>query len=232
MPVSSPDKNTFITLIPRLLVIVVILTLLLFLPAGRLDWYQAWAFTLAFGAFLVFYGVWFQRYDPGQLKERSQVGTNTKGWDKVILRLYTILLLAMLILAGLDAGRFTWAEAPLAGQMLGWLGAVLAGYLVFMSASVNTFLSRTVRIQNDREQKVIDTGPYGRVRHPMYLGVIVLMVSIPLLLGSLWALIPGGLIGVLFIIRTKLEDRTLMDELPGYREYAQRVRYRIIPGIW
>ena len=97
---------------------------------------------------------------------------------------------------------------------------------------MNTFLSRTVRIQDDRGQQVIDTGPYRWVRHPMYLGIIVLMISIPLLLGSLWALIPGAMIGILFTVRTVLEDRTLQQELPGYPEYARRVRHRLLPWIW
>jgi protein-S-isoprenylcysteine O-methyltransferase Ste14 len=166
------------------------------------------------------------------LEERSRVGGNTKRWDKVILAAYTILLICMLILAGLDAGRFGWAVAPLALQILGWLGAVFAGWMVFWTVSVNTYLSRTVRIQDDRGHRVIESGPYSRLRHPMYLGVIALMISIPLLLGSLWALIPGGMIGALFTLRTALEDRTLMEELPGYKEYADRVRYRLIPGIW
>jgi protein-S-isoprenylcysteine O-methyltransferase Ste14 len=104
--------------------------------------------------------------------------------------------------------------------------------MVSWTASVNTFLSRTVRIQDDRGQHVIDTGPYSWVRHPMYLGVIVLMISISLLLGSLWALIPGAMIGILFTVRAALEDRTLQQELPGYPEYASRVRCRLFPGIW
>jgi protein-S-isoprenylcysteine O-methyltransferase Ste14 len=89
-----------------------------------------------------------------------------------------------------------------------------------------------VRIQEERGQQVIDSGPYAWVRHPMYLGIIVLMLSIPLILGSLWALIPGGLIGALFTVRTALEDRTLQQELPGYPEYARRIRYRLLPWIW
>jgi len=138
----------------------------------------------------------------------------------------------MLVLAGLDAGRFRWAVAPLALQILGWLGAAFAGWIIFRTVAVNTYLSRTVRIQDDRGQKVIDTGPCARVRHPMYTGIILLMISIPLLLGSLWALIPGSLTGVLFILRTTLEDRTLRKELAGYSEYAGRVRYRLLPGVW
>jgi len=228
----SPAKPSLISMFPNLLAVNIILAAILFVTAGRWDWIQAWLFVLAFAGFLTFYGLWGLRNDPGQLNERSRVGQNTKSWDKVILTTYTLLLIGMLVLAGLDAGRFRWAPASPVLQGLGWLGAVLAGFLIWWTASVNTFLSRTVRIQDERGQHVIDSGPYSRVRHPMYLGVIVLMISIPLLLGSLWALIPGAMIGVLFIIRTALEDRTLQNELPTYPGYTRRVRYRLLPWIW
>jgi protein-S-isoprenylcysteine O-methyltransferase Ste14 len=231
-PGSSPAKISMISLLPYLLAVILILAAILFVSAGRLDWLQAWAFVLAFGGFLTFYGLWGVRNDQGQLNARSHMGQNTKGWDKVILTTYTFLLIGMLVLAGLDAGRFRWAPAPLALQILGWLGTVFAGIMIWWTVSVNTFLSRTVRIQNDRGQHVIDNGSYSRLRHPMYLGIIILMVSIPLLLGSFWALIPGALIGILFIVRTALEDRTLKQELPGYVDYAQKVRWRLFPGIW
>jgi protein-S-isoprenylcysteine O-methyltransferase Ste14 len=229
---ASPKKITAPSLLPNLLAVILGLAILLFIPAGRLNWLQAWAFILVFAGFLTFYGLWAVRNDPGQLQERSRVGQNTKGWDKIILAVYTVLLIGMLVLAGLDASRFRWAPAPQMLQGLGWLGAALAGLLVWRTVSVNTFLSRNVRIQEDRSQQVIDTSPYARIRHPMYLGVIILMLSIPLLLGSLWALIPGGLIGILFVVRTALEDRTLQLELPGYSEYVGRVRFRLIPRIW
>ena len=229
---SSPAKISMIALLPNLLVVIIILVSILFIPAGRLDWLQAWAFVLAFAGYLIFYGLWSVRNDQGQLHERSQVGENTKSWDKVILTIYTILLIGMLVLAGLDTGRFRWAPVPPVLQGFGWLGATFAGFIIWWTVSVNTFLSRNVRIQNDRGQRVIDSGPYARVRHPMYLGIIVFMISIPLLLGSLWALIPGALIGILFIVRTALEDRTLQQELPGYQEYAKRIRYRLLPWIW
>jgi protein-S-isoprenylcysteine O-methyltransferase Ste14 len=231
-PSSSPAKITMISLLPNLLAVILILAVILFVSAGRLDWLQAWAFVLAFGGFLTFYGLWSVRNDQGQLIERGQTGKNTKSWDKVILTIYTFLLIGMLALAGLDAGRFRWAPAPLALQILGWLGAAFSGFMVWWTVSVNTFLSRTVRIQDDRHQQVIDSGPYSHIRHPMYLGIIILMVSIPLLLGSIWALIPGILISILFLVRTALEDRTLQRELPGYAEYTRRVYYRLFPRIW
>ena len=228
----SSAKLSIISLLPNLLAVSLILAAILFVSAGRLDWFQAWSFVLAFTGFLTFYGLWGMRNDPGQLNERSRVGQNTKSWDKVILTTYTLLLIGMLILAGLDAGRCHWAPAPPVLQGFGWTGAAFAGFLVWWTATVNTFLSRTVRIQDERGQHVIDSGPYSRVRHPMYLAVIILMISISLLLGSLWASIPGALIGVLYIIRTALEDHTLQHELPAYPEYTRRVHYRLLPWIW
>lgn len=122
---SSPAKFSMISLLPNLLAVILILAAILFVSAGRLDWLQAWLFVLAFAGFLTFYGLWGVHNDQGQLNERSQVGQNTKSWDKVILAAYTLLLIRMLILAGLDAGRFRWAPAPPALQGLGWLGRPL-----------------------------------------------------------------------------------------------------------
>lgn len=227
-----PRKVSLGSLLLRLSLLLIFLLGLLLLTAGRLDWIQAWAFSLAFSAFLMFYGIWALRHDPGQLAERSGMKQNVKRWDKIIMTAYSFLLIVMLILAGLDGGRFRWAPASPLLQAIGWIGLVLAGTLVFWTTSVNTFLSRYVRIQDDRSQQTVTCGPYRWVRHPMYLGVIVLMLGIPLALGSIWALLPGGLIGILFILRTALEDKTLQAELPGYQEYAQKVRYRLFPGIW
>jgi protein-S-isoprenylcysteine O-methyltransferase Ste14 len=219
-------------LLLNLFLLLAILLGLLLLAAGRLDWIQAWAFSLAFFTFLLAYGIRALRHDPGQLAERSKMEQNVKSWDKIILSLYTVLLFMLLVLAGLDGGRFRWAPAPPLLQVLGWAALLFAGGLVFWTTSVNTFLSRYVRIQDDRGQQTVTCGPYRWMRHPMYLGVIVLMLGMPLALGSCWALMPGGLIGVLFVIRTGLEDRTLQAELSGYTEYVHKVRYRLFPGIW
>jgi protein-S-isoprenylcysteine O-methyltransferase Ste14 len=231
-PHSSPRRASFASLVLQLLALLAVLIGILLLSAGRLDWPQACAFTLAFGAFLLFYGIWTLHHDPGQLAERSGMKQNVKSWDKIVMLIYTVLLLVMLILAGLDGGRFHWASVSPGLQVAGWIALILAGGLVFWTTSVNTFLSRWVRIQDDRNQQTVTHGPYRLIRHPMYLGVIVLMMGIPLVLGSLWALVPAWLIGILFIIRTALEDRTLQTELPGYREYTRKVRYRLFPGIW
>jgi hypothetical protein len=143
---TTRSAASLISLLSRLLVFLLALAVILFLSAGRISWIQGWLFIFAFGGYLAFYGFWVRRNDPGQMVERSKAGQNTKGWDKVLLTVYTILLFAMLILAGLDAGRFTWSPAPLIWQGLGWLGAIFAGSIIFWTVSVNTFLSRTVRI--------------------------------------------------------------------------------------
>ncbi len=210
----------------------VVLAGVLFLSAGRLDWVQAWLFVLAYSAFLLFYSSWTQRNDPGQLAERSRAGANVKRWDRVILSIYSVLLIALLVVAGLDAGRFRWAPAPPLLQAAGWLGLALAGALIWWTASVNTFLARYVRIQEDRGQQVVTRGPYRFIRHPMYAAILVFMPCISLSLGSLWALVPAALICITFVVRTALEDRTLQAELPGYPEYAQRTRYRLLPKVW
>ena len=121
---------------------------------------------------------------------------------------------------------------PLPAKLLAWLGLALAGALIFWALATNTYLSRMAHIQDDRGQVVVTAGPYRFVRHPMYLGVILLFLSMPVALGSWWALLLGAVIGLIFLLRTAKEDRMLRDELPGYPEYAGRVRYRLVPGIW
>jgi len=148
------------------------LAAILLISAGRLDWIQAWALTLAFGGFLTFYGVRVLRNDPGQMNERSRVGRNTKAWDKVILTAYTVLLLAMLALAGLDAGRFGWAVAPLALQILGWCGATFAGFVIlpdcdgeYLSLADRAYPGRP-RSTGDRFRSVQPGKASHVVRHP------------------------------------------------------------------
>jgi protein-S-isoprenylcysteine O-methyltransferase Ste14 len=155
-----------------------------------------------------------------------------KVWDKVILLISTIVFVPFLILPGLDAVRFQWSSIPPLIKMVGFIGIILSLILVFWVMRENTYLSRIVEIQKERGHRVITTGPYQYVRHPMYFGVIVLFFSIPVALGSLWSLIPSAVLTLLILIRTYLEDKTLREELEGYKSYAEKVRYKIIPGIW
>jgi protein-S-isoprenylcysteine O-methyltransferase Ste14 len=157
---------------------------------------------------------------------------DVKKWDRTIMSMYTILILAMLAVTGLDAVRFHWSQVPLLIKILGFLGFVPTTILIFLVTKENTYLSKMVRIQEDRGQQVCTTGPYKHVRHPMYIGVINSFLCLPLALGSFYALIPASLAIMLFIFRTSMEDKTLQKELPGYKEYAEKVRYRLIPGVW
>jgi len=229
---SDRHRPTITRILVRLLLVLGILAVLLFVPAGRWDWPEAWALILSFGAFLLLYALWGLYRDPAQLQERSQVAANVKRWDKVILGVYSALLPTVFIVAGLDAGRFGWSAVPVAVQALAWVGMTLAAALILWTTTVNTYLSRQARIQDDRGQEVVTRGPYRTIRHPMYLGILVLFLCLGPALGSWYALIPGLAIDGLFVVRTAKEDEMLREELAGYEDYALRVRYRLIPGIW
>ena len=211
---------------------VVIMGIMLFLAAGRLDWTAAWVY-LALNMLIVgTVGMYVARRNPDVINERGRIGREVKSWDLVLMTAYTLMLFVLLIVAGLDGVRFGWTTMHVAVQAVGVLGMVLAMVCSYWAMLSNPFLSTIVRIQDDRGHRVATTGPYHFVRHPMYVGVIVLWLSTALILGSWWALVPGLLIAVIFVIRTALEDRMLQTELPGYADYAKQVRYRLVPGVW
>jgi protein-S-isoprenylcysteine O-methyltransferase Ste14 len=205
---------------------------ILFVPAGRWDWVEGWAFLIATTTAVTIISVWGVKADPELMKERTRRADDIEGWDKTILRIYSFLLFALLIVASLDAGRFGLSRMPFSVYIIGWLGLAAALLFAWWALASNTYASQTVRIQSDRGHQVVTAGPYRFIRHPMYVGVILSVISIPLILKSWWALIPAALIVILFFIRTGLEDRTLKQKLTGYTEYAERVRYRLLPGVW
>ena len=171
---------------------------------------------------------------PDLIAERGQFSQKEgiKPWDKVLLPLNIIGPTVMLIVAGLDK-RFEWSpNLPLMLQITAFVITALGYSLSTWATLVNRFFSAVVRIQRDREQTVVTSGPYRLIRHPGYAGAVVNSLAIPLLLGSLWALVPAVLVNCLLIVRTALEDSTLQQELDGYRDYAGRVRYRLLPGVW
>lgn len=206
-----------------------------FLASGDWGWGLGWLYTGSMIAYAVISRVIAIRLHPGFARERATASAmqDTKGWDKWIVPLIALWLpLLSVLIAGLDE-RLTWS-ADLPGWVH-WLGLALLifGYAVGTWAmAVNAFFSSHVRIQKDRGQRVITTGPYAFVRHPAYATGGMAMLGIPLLLDSLWAYLPMVPLSVLLVIRTRLEDRTLLAELPGYKEYAEKVPYRLIPGIW
>jgi protein-S-isoprenylcysteine O-methyltransferase Ste14 len=205
-----------------------------FASAGRRDLPRAWLF---FGAAFVYFvasTLALYRYNPELLVVRLTVRREgSRGWDEVLMRVANLTgMLLMPAVAGLDVGRYGWSN-------LGWIyvvpGAilfVLGAVLITWAMIVNRHFEPTVRIQEDRGHEVVSTGPYGFVRHPGYLSGILWMSSIPMILGSLYALLPLTLYGALMFLRTYLEDKTLREELPGYTDYAERVKFRLIPWIW
>lgn len=218
----------------RFAAFMLLLPMVLFIAAGRVDWVWAWVYVGVAVSFTFISRIVVIRTNPDLIAERAQSleREDVKGWDRMILFFILVGPLAMLIVAGLDE-RFGWSpQIPLALQLVA-LAIMMLGYVVGTWAmAVNRYFSAVVRIQKDRGQTVVSDGPYRFVRHPSYATGIVSCLVTPIMLGSLWALIAGGLTVILYIVRTALEDRTLHDELPGYAEYAQRVRYRLLPGIW
>jgi len=206
--------------------------ILFFGIAGRLKWVGAWVFVAIYLAFSIVLQTWGRRRTPELLKERAAPAANTKSWDRAILRIYFWLGVGLRATAALDAGRFRWSTMSPPWQVLGGILVVASALVSWHCMAYNPFLSSWARIQDDRAQTVVQNGLYQYVRHPLYLTIIIQMASVCLLLGSWWALIFAGLIAILYIQRTLLEDRMLLRELRDYPDYARRVRYRLVPGVW
>jgi protein-S-isoprenylcysteine O-methyltransferase Ste14 len=167
------------------------------------------------------------------IRERMKPGEGAKWWDKVLMAVFFPLALSVPVVASLDAGRFMWSPPiPLLVYPFAYLLYAVSAYFHLWSIRTNRFYTSTVSIEPDKGQVVIDSGPYGYVRHPGYTGIIFMEVGIAVVLGSLWALIPAVSVGILLVLRTNLEDAALKRELPGYDDYAKRVQHRLLPGIW
>jgi len=157
---------------------------------------------------------------------------NVREWDRIILLLGIVVgPLVLYSVTGLDF-RFSWSHIPVIIQLGAVVGVVLGYILSGWAMVVNAFFSAVVRIQKERNQTVVSGGPYRVVRHPGYLGGILTLLSTPIMLGSLWALLPAGFVVGLTVVRTFLEDKTLQEELNGYKDYSKTVRYRLLPGVW
>ena len=211
--------------IAQFLFIVAILTI----TSGRLNWVWLWAYIIVSIGILVINMLVL----PAELiAERGQPRANVKRWDRMLTTMSILPTLGSLIVTGLDE-RFEWSPPQATAIHLLGLTLLVLGQLLFTWAMVsNPFFSTAVRIQMDRGHTVATGGPYRCVRHPGYVAYIVSVLATPLIFGSLWALVPAAITGILFIVRTGLEDKTLLQELDGYKEYAQRVRYRLVPPIW
>ena len=226
---ETTDRRRLILSIGLTLVFFV---LCLFLPAGTWAWARGWLFFVVVVAASVVISLYLRRVNPEIIAARVNRHEGTKGWDRWLLGLLIPAMVSILPVAALDDGRFHWLPMPWWVCLMGY-SLLIAGMVgLTWAESVNKFFEPTVRIQTDRGHTVIDTGPYAIVRHPGYVASYLLILGMPLALGSFWALIPAVLTCLLLVVRTILEDKTLHDELPGYKEYAQRVRYRLVPGVW
>ncbi len=204
----------------------------LFIAAGRADWIAAWIFLAVYVGTITVNTLMLLPEHPDLIAERGQPKENAKNWDKILSSVTGVVYLATMLVAGLDV-RMGWSPpVALVVPAIGLALLILGNALFSWAMASNAFFSTLVRIQDERGHAVASTGPYRYVRHPGYVGWILLSLGMPLLLGSWWAFLPGGLSAVLMAVRTALEDRTLQDELPGYKEYAQRVRSRLVPGVW
>ncbi len=202
----------------------------LFVAAGTALWPAGWVFVVAIAGGLAAHRAYVVRRNPGVVARRQEIRAGTQAWDKLWLAVFWPLMLATPGLAALDAVRFRWLP------MTAWLwpaGLALLAAGMALSAramAANPFFEGTVRIQED--QRVVEDGPYARIRHPGNLALALWALSIPFLLGSWWALLLAAVTACWVVLRTALEDRLLRRELPGYAGYARRVRWRLLPGAW
>ena len=205
---------------------------LMFWGAGTLAWPRGWILLALWVVTVLINMTVLLKANPDLLAARLKPKRSSERSDRILLWAFLPVMIAVPLLAGLDAVRFQWSSVPVWGVYAGIALHAVGDALLLWTMVVNPYLEKTVRIQAERGHRVITTGPYALVRHPMYVGVMLLFAGTPLVLGSLWTFVPVGLTVLLLIVRTVLEERLLLRNLPGYEEYAQRTRYRLIPGVW
>jgi protein-S-isoprenylcysteine O-methyltransferase Ste14 len=217
----------------RLIAGTAVFSALLFAAAGTAAWPAAWAYLAIITAVLVAYAVIIMRLHPDLIEERRRPPADAKQWDKPFVAIVGVAgPIVLLLLCGLDH-RFRWS-APVPGwaQAAGLFAVAAGGALTNWAVAVNRFFSGIVRIQRDRGHQVVDAGPYRFIRHPGYAGSMIYMIAMTFALGSRVALAAAAVLCLVLAVRTALEDRTLQAELDGYTDYARRVRFRLLPGLW
>ena len=214
-------------------IFVVGLGVLLFASAGTLDWPAAWVFLAVSATLGPACGLWLAKTDPALLAERMRptFQADQPAADKKFMLVFVLVTLIWLVAIGLDR-RAQASHVPLVLQALGLAMYLLSTAFIMWVFRENSFAAPVVKVQAERHPRVVSSGPYAFVRHPMYSGIMLFFVGVPLLLGSWWGVATAPLFAVLFGIRARIEERALIDGLPGYADYAARVRYRLVPGLW
>ena len=212
----------------------VVFALALFLSAGTIAWISGWAYLILFFGFVIVLSLWLVKFNPSLLIERmTGVGKkDQKSWDKAWFVLINVFFLGWLIFMPLDAVRFHWSHVQMWLQIVGAFLLLFSFYCFYLVFRENSYLSPAVRVQSERKQTVVTTGPYSIVRHPMYAATVIFLIGTSLLLGSWYGLIVSLGIMVAIAWRAVQEEYTLLLELPGYDEYMSKVKYHLIPYIW
>jgi protein-S-isoprenylcysteine O-methyltransferase Ste14 len=207
------------------------MAVLLFAPAGTLDYWQAWVYLLLFIGLSIASTLYFIKHDPALVRRRMQVGVRaeTEKSQKLIMALTSVCFLLLILLPGFDR-RLHWSSVPAWLSLAADLGLMLGFAVICVVMQVNSYAATTIRV--DEAQPVVSHGPYALVRHPMYAGAVVLFGCTPLALGSYWALLVAPAFVLLLAWRLIEEERYLKQHLPGYADYCRRVRYRLVPGVW
>lgn len=231
---AEQNKTNILRVIVMTVVVVVVAPFLPMIISGQWDWWQAWGYAAASILSFILSRAIVARVHPDLIKERARFmeAKDTKPWDKILAPLLGIGSILVLLVAGLDRSYGWSSPFSLIANILALTGIVIGYAFSSWALVANRFFSGTVRIQTERGHHVVSSGPYRLIRHPGYAGGLLGYVLIPVLLDSLWAFIPAGLLAAVMVVRTALEDRTLQAELPGYAAYAQKTRCRLIPGVW
>lgn len=203
----------------------------LFLAAGRIDWSRGWLYVgLVVGGIALNFAA-MRWKNPSLIRARIEKHDNVEPFDKLFFRISVPLSLLFFVVAGLDE-RLGWTSFEPRWLICGILLHLAGMVPILWAAMTNPFMEVAVRIQEDRGHETVRTGPYRFVRHPMYVGLLIMFVAWPLILDSAWAAVPLAALAIAYIVRTALEDRTLRRELPGYEDYTKMTRYRLLPGVW
>ena len=210
-----------------------IMGLIMFLAAGTVRWTAGWVFLIMLAVYSIAFIRWLLACCPALVAERlSMFRPDQPAWDKAFVVVLMVSFLGWLVLMPLDAVRFGWSDVPVELQVIGAVILLVSFYLFFIVYRANQFVSPMVRIQEERQQTVISTGPYRYVRHPLYAASLFLFSGTGLLLGSWYGTLATVYFALLLAYRIVGEERVLREGLAGYNEYASRVRYRLIPGVW